>query len=83
MITIGARHMEYPKTVANKLAEAYFSVAYADKYYNGDKKAIPNRDKVIADITQLIKTAYAKLSDNMAVLVDNAVYNDLKRQRRI
>ena len=80
---VAHNHLEAPKNVANKLAEVYFKQAYADKYYNGDVTAIPNRDNVINEITQLVETAYTKLADNLSVAVDNAVYNDLKRKKII
>ncbi len=58
-------------------------MAYAEKYYNGDKKAIPNREKVIGEITNLVETAYTKLADNLALVIDNAVYKDLKYSGKI
>lgn len=80
---VAHNHLETPKDVANKLAEVYFKQAYAGKYYNGDATAIPDRDNVINEITRLVETAYTKLADNLSVVIDNAVYNDLKYSRKI
>lgn len=80
---VAHNHLEAPKDVANKLAEVYFKQAYADKYYDGDTTAMPNRDNVINEITLLVETAYTKLADNLSVVINNAVYNDLKCNRKI